>query len=109
MEENDYQALRAASSGLFKNALIGPLAWAVMDTVPVGGTFSGTHLRQKLNGRCADNQIRDALPRFEAAGAVAQLPFPGKPHARTWERRDHPFWSFAAAWIEETLREKARG
>jgi hypothetical protein len=108
MEEQEYIALRTASSGLFKNALVGPLAWAITETASAGEAFSCSQLRQKLGGRCADNQIREVLPRLEAAGGVVQLPFPGKPHARTWERREHPFWNFTTAWIEETLGEKAR-
>ena len=109
MEEHEYRALREASSGLFKNGLVAPLAWAIMETAPVGGTFSASKLRQKLDGRWADNQIRDALPRLEAAGAISELPFPGRPHARTWERKEHPFWNFAATWIGETLGERAPG
>jgi hypothetical protein len=103
MEKVEYTALREASSDLFKNALVAPLAWAIIEVAASGGSFTVSDLRQKLDGRCADNQIHGALPRIEAAGAINQLPFPGKPHPRTWERKEHPFWGFADAWISEAV------
>lgn len=106
MEDEAYSKLRAISSGLFKNALLIPVANEVLG-IPENGSFTASDLRQQLGGRVENNQIRDALSRLEACGAIIELPFPGRPHAHTWEREEHPFWTFASDWIRQVAPARA--
>jgi hypothetical protein len=103
MEQREYKALRSMSAGLFKNSLVLPVSRAILQR-DGGSPFTATNLCEGLGGRVASNQIRDALSRLEASGAIEQLPFPGRPHPRSWERRDHSFWSFVEDWAAEIGR-----
>jgi hypothetical protein len=103
MEKHHYEILRALSQGLFKNGLVLPLSWAILDGVGLGDSFIGRDLREKLGGRSADNQIRGALARLEAIGAITELPYLGRPNPHTWVRAPHPFWDFATSWIEQSI------
>jgi hypothetical protein len=101
MESEDYAALRDLSSRVFKNALVVPVAWAVPRVTDVGGSFVASQVREELSGKLESNQIREALGRIEEIGAVTELPYPGRPHARTWERVKSPFWQFLEKWMRE--------
>lgn len=98
MDLAHYQTLRARSRGLFGNALVLPIADAVAENVTVGSDFTAPDVRSWVSGRAADNQIHDALTRLASTGAIDQLPYPGRPHPRRWERADHPLWLFVAEW-----------
>ncbi len=96
----DYETARTRSKGLFKNALVLPIALAIEEQVTVGSDFTAAGVRRWISGQAAGNQIHDALGRIESAQAITQMPYPGQPHPRRWERIDHPLWAFVAAWAE---------
>jgi hypothetical protein len=100
MALDQYEAQREMSDGLFKNRLVVPVASAVLTVTEAGGTFTATDVRHQLGGRAESNQIREVIEtRLEMCGAVEQLPYPGRPHPRTWERLENPFWAFIEHWV----------
>jgi hypothetical protein len=99
MEREEYQAIKALSEGVFKNGTILPVACAVGRIAADGDAFDATAVRRELNGHLESNQIREAFGRLEAAGAARQLPYPGRPHPRTWVRLASPVWSFLDEWL----------
>jgi hypothetical protein len=49
-----------------------------------------------LEGRSPPNKVLHALERLGDIGALTQLPFPGRPHARTFEKAASAFWALVA-------------
>jgi hypothetical protein len=98
MDLSEYSTLREMSDGLFKNRLVVPVSLAILGVAEEEGAFTAPEIRRALDGRVESNQIRDALSRIEACGAIEELPFPGPPHPHTWTRVSHPFWDFVAKW-----------
>jgi hypothetical protein len=100
MALGQYEAQREMSDNLFKNRLVVPIASAILAVAEAGEAFTATELRHQLGGRVESNQIRETIEtRLESCGAVAQLPYPGRPHPRTWERLESPFWLFIEDWV----------
>lgn len=100
MDNSAYESVREVSSHVFNNALVLPVASVILNAIEVGATFTIPDLRVGLEGRVADNQIRDALRRVVATGAVAHLDSLGGSRADVWLRQTHSFWTFA----DELLR-----
>lgn len=94
----DDETVRKRSKTLFENAQVLPVAGAIVEQVKVGSDFTAPDIRAWVGGRAADNQIHGVLSRLEAAGALVQLPYPGRPHPRRWERVKHPLWRFVTDW-----------
>lgn len=101
MDKASYRRAREASKGLFKNALILPVAVAILDGAQGGGTFEISAVREELAGRAAEDPIRKAIERLVSAGAAKQLASLGPPHPDVWERCPHPFWTFAKDWMDQ--------
>jgi hypothetical protein len=95
-----YETVRDRSKALFGNAHVLSVAGAIAEHVRVGGDFTAPEVRAWIKGRAADNQIHGVLSRMTKAGALRQLPYPGQPHPRRWERAKHPFWRFVGEWAE---------
>jgi hypothetical protein len=98
MEQIEYEIARGRSKDLFNNALILPVAMAVVANVDVGSDLTAPDVQIWLGGRVASNQITEALRRIQSTGAAFELPYPGRPHPHRWERRKHPLWRFVADW-----------
>lgn len=47
-----------------------------------------------LSGKVAPNILLNALDRLCAIGALRELPYPGRPHPRIFERQQSPYWDF---------------
>ena len=102
MEPTQFDDLRARSASLFNNALVVPIAVAILDRENSKDGFGAAEIRQQLGGAAADNQIRQVLKRLEACELLLQLPYPGRPHPRMWQRLDGPFWAFIESWATAT-------
>lgn len=98
MEKHEYENARKRSRGLFNNALILPVAIVVAERIQPGSDFTVADVRAWMGGRAESNQIRDAVRRIEAAEAIVELPYPGRPHPHRWQRNEHPFWTFVTEW-----------
>jgi hypothetical protein len=108
MDKEAYEDARESSSGLFNNALVLPVAIAILHTVEEGATFVISELREELAGRVADNQIRDALKRIVSTGAAIRLTSDSRPRSDAWQRQAHPFWPFVGDWVGTGLAEAGR-
>jgi hypothetical protein len=88
-----YGALTARSQALFKNKHLLPVAvWVAespAETIGAPDVFRG------LEGRIAPNKALEALERLRDGGIMIELPFPGPPHARIFQRKPTLFWSVA--------------
>jgi hypothetical protein len=100
MDSMDYATVRDRSKALFGNAHVLPVAEAITDHAAVGADFTAPEVRAWVGGHAADNQIHGVLARMTKAGALNQLPYPGQPHPRRWERAEHPLWRFVAEWAK---------
>jgi len=103
MESIYYERLRGLSHRLFRNARIVPVAIAAAG-MPLGRSLTLGQVEQELGGRLRTNQISEVLERLEEIGAVHELPYPGQPHPRTWERLESPFWAFLEAWVVQQMQ-----
>jgi hypothetical protein len=101
MDKRQYEVARDWSGGLFNNALVLPVAAAVLETAEEGATFVMSELREELGGRVAAESIRKALDRIVSVEAAVLLRAAGPPHPDVWERRPHVFWTFIADWIAQ--------
>lgn len=98
MDKEKYAAQRSASSALFKNSLVLPVAVIAADLVAIDATVTIPEIREGLEGRAADNAIEKSLKRLSEVGALTHIPSPGQPHPHFWIRRSHPLWNFVEEW-----------
>jgi hypothetical protein len=103
MEKRTYEKLRELSNLAFKNALILPVSYAVLSTTESGGFVEASEVREFLDGRLESNQIRKMFERIEAFDALRELPYGGRPYARTWERVTGPYWIFVDDWVHSRI------
>jgi hypothetical protein len=108
MEEAAYNALRNSSSDLFKNSLVLPVAWSLIQTTEVGATVAASEIRRDLGGQVENNQIREAMDRLEKIGALRKLPRGGRLSPHLWVREIHPVWDFVGVWVTPLLTVDAR-
>ena len=59
-----------------------------------------------LAGLVTGNKVLEALERLDAIGALRELPYPGKPHRRVFERIPSPYWDFAGQYLSEVAPSK---
>lgn len=103
MDPSSYQTLCRQSSDLFKNQLVLPVGWVVLELAEVGATVTATEIRRELGGQAENNQIREALKRLEKVEALRELPHAGPPSPHVWVRHEHPAWAFVEAWVQQLL------
>jgi hypothetical protein len=79
------------SSGLHGNKHVFPVAlWIAERNCESCKT---TEIAVGLGGRLAANLVLKALDRLCLIGALQELPHPGRPHPRIFERLPSPYWS----------------
>lgn len=54
-----------------------------------------------LNGRLPPNRVLEALDWLVAMSVLEELPYPGRPHARLFERTASAYWNFVPLFCEE--------
>jgi hypothetical protein len=94
-----YGALASRSQALFKNKHLLPVAVWVAES-PTETTGAPDVVRG-LGGRIAPNKALEALERLRDGGMMIELPFPGPPHARIFQRKTTLFWSVAVEFASE--------
>src|SRR3954453_12873646 len=102
MESARYEHFQALSTELTGNSTVVAVACAIL-SLPASDGVTAPRLMEALGGRCAQNRVADALQRLTRLGALVELPYPGRPHARAFERLDSPFWSFIQAWALDSV------
>lgn len=94
-----YSALTARSQALFKNKHLLPVAvWVAESTAETAGA---PDVVRGLEGRIAPNKALEALERLRDGGMMLELPFPGPPHARIFQRKPTLFWSVAVEFASD--------
>jgi hypothetical protein len=80
-----------------RNNVLVPVAVVIAERSEAG-TVSTPEVCELLGGRLHPNRVGKALARLDRLGALTELPFPGRPHARMFNVIDGPFWTFVRAW-----------
>jgi hypothetical protein len=57
-------------------------------------TASAPEITKGLGGALPPNKVLEALTRICAIGALLELPHPGRPHRRVFEKKPAPYWRF---------------
>lgn len=102
MDSETYARVQRLSSELVGNNVLLPVAAAIVcmsDT----GPLSTPQVTEELGGRLPPNRVAQALQRLHRIGAVMELPYPGRPHPRLYERRESPFWTFVREWTLDPM------
>jgi hypothetical protein len=94
-----YGVLTARSQALYKNKHLLPVAVWVAESP--AETMSAPDVVRGLEGRIASNKALEALERLRDGGVMLELPFPGRPHARVFQRRPTLFWSVAVEFASD--------
>jgi hypothetical protein len=89
-----YDALATRSQALFKNKHLLPVAVWIAESP--AETMGAPDVVRGLDGRIMPNKALEALERLRDGGIMLELPFPGRPHARIFQRRPTLFWGAAA-------------
>jgi hypothetical protein len=98
----EHDRLKTLSLAVFKNGSVFPVAVAFTRLVDGDGSATSVPtVAMGLGGRLHANRILDSLQRLETIGAVAELPHPGPPIPRKFERRPSVFWSFVQEYCFE--------
>lgn len=93
MTDDEFARLQGLSVELTGNNVVVPVAVVIAQRTE-GGTVSTPEVCKLLGGRLPPNRVGKALARLDRLGALAELPFPGRPHARMFHVIDGPFWTF---------------
>jgi len=94
-----YGALAARSQALYKNKHLLPVAVWIAESH--AETTGAPDVVRGLEGRIAPNKALEALERLRDGGVMLELPFPGRPHARIFQRRPTLFWSVAVEFASD--------
>jgi hypothetical protein len=94
-----YDALAVRSQALFKNKHLLPVAAWVAENP--SETTGAPDVVRGLAGRIAPNKALEALERLRDGGMMIELPFPGPPHARIFQRKATLFWSVAVEFASD--------
>jgi uncharacterized protein (DUF934 family) len=89
--DETYRTLGTRSQALFKNKHVLPVAAWVAECDP-NATITCAEVVRGLGGRLAPNKALEALTRLCDGGILIELPFPGRPHPRIFQRRSSSFW-----------------
>lgn len=96
MEQDDFDRLQRLSVELAGNNVLLPVAAALAGLPDAPATTP--RVVEALDGRLPPNRVTEALQRLDRLGVVRELPYPGRPHPRLFERVQGPFWTFVRAW-----------
>lgn len=99
VEQRRLQALSVALTG---NNVTLPVAVAI-GTLPTSATVSAPELTAMLGGTIPTNRIGRALRDLAVLNVLRELPYPGRPHRRIYERVDGPYWTFINDWAADPV------
>jgi hypothetical protein len=102
--EERFEAVSRRSHGLHGNRNLLPVAIAVTELDREITT--APEVAVELGGRIAPNRVLDALHRLASIGALAELPYPGRPRPRMFERRPSAYWAMAREVAESIFSEQ---
>jgi hypothetical protein len=98
-DERRFSSVARRSQALHGNKHTLPVALAVVEAGdPV---VTAPQISVVLGGHVPHNRVLEGLRRLCAFGVLSELPYPGRPSARLFERRGSVYWGF----IEEFATE----
>jgi uncharacterized protein (DUF934 family) len=100
--DDTYDTLAARSHAFYKNKHVLPVAAWVAECK--NDTIRAAEVVRGLGGRLAPNRALEALERLRDGEVMRELPFPGRPHARVFQRRHSLFWGVALEFAAEAGR-----
>ena len=87
-----FDAASARSVAVHGNRVVLPAAAWIFES---GATdVTAPDVFRALRGEVAPNKALDALVRLAQMGALAEMPYPGRPHPRRFSRQTSAYWSF---------------
>lgn len=106
----EHGRLKDLSLAVFKNGSLLPVAVAFDRLAPTDGSVAAVPaVGVGLAGRLTANRIVESLERLSRIGAAVELPHPGAPAPRVFERRPSPFWAFMDAYCFAETGEASPG
>jgi hypothetical protein len=91
MNEARFDGLAERSDVVYGHRHVLPVAVWILESDELG-SFGQPEVRVGLEGRSPPNKISRALVRLEEIGALRELPYLGRPHARAYEKRTSAQW-----------------
>jgi hypothetical protein len=96
-----YARLTQRSQALHRHKYVLPVAvWIQEQNVSVA---KAPEARRGLGGRGDSNRMLEALVHLSAIGALRELPHPGRPNPRLFEKVESPYWAFAEEFAESDV------
>jgi hypothetical protein len=103
--DETYDAVARRSHELFRNRHLLPVsAWISECAVT---TFIAPDISRGLAGLAPPNKVLEILDRLKQARDLQELPYPGRPHARVFERQDSVLWHLARMLAVEAVTSNA--
>lgn len=91
--EENFQRVARRSQVLHGNRHVLPVAVVIAER---GLEIATSHeVDVALGGHLASNRVLKGLEWLCEMDVMRELPYPGRPNPRMFERRDSPYWSFA--------------
>ena len=95
-----HKRLADLSERIYGHRHVLPVATAIEESG--AETVTQAEVTRNLEGRSPPNKILHALARLEGMGALSQLPYLGRPSARTWDKvKESAFWPLALEYAAE--------
>lgn len=89
------------SQALHGNNFVLPVAIAVVELN--ADVVKAPEVRDALKGFLPENRIREGLKRLCAMQVMTELPYPGRPSPRLFERCQSAYWDFVVRFATEHL------
>lgn len=97
-----FEAVAERSQALHGNKHMLPVAVALLE---LNLTMVGTsEIGIALGGHLAPNRVLEGLQRLTAMGIMRELPYPGRPKPRLFERRQSAYWDFVEPFAAESSK-----
>lgn len=100
-----FDAVASRSTVLHGNRSVLPVAGWILDSGVEA--VSASDVYRGLSGAIPPNKALEALARLGEIGALAELPYPGRPHARMFQRRASAYWDLVGGELSALQRDPA--
>jgi hypothetical protein len=99
MDRADVIAVK--SQALHGNKFVLPVAIGIVELG--SSVVKAAEIRDELKGTVPENRIHEGLRRLCAMGVLTELPYPGRPSPKLFERCPSAYWDFVVPFVAEHL------
>jgi len=92
-----FDAVAERSQVLHGNKHTLPVALAIAELELT--VIKAPELGVALGGNLAPNRVLEGLERLVTMGVMEELPYPGRPNPRIFERRESAYWTFVEPFV----------